>query len=145
MYKKKVYGSYRKEVCPFCQGTATTFNEQKIPVCHKHKTSLLSEMKCACGDYLDILSGKFGTFFNCISCGPQNLQKIFAINKVEDVSNNASTNNNSNNSTGYSNKYSSSSSKKKSKQVSMESPYITKKKSYSGNEETVNSDDPRYF
>ena len=144
MYKKKVYGSYRREVCPFCQGTATTFNEQKIPVCHKHKTSLLGEMKCACGEYLDIQSGKFGAFFSCMNCGPQNLQKIFAINKIEDVKDKTNTNTNSNNN-GNSDNYSSLASKKKSKQVSMESPYISKKRNYSGNEETVNSDDPRYF
>jgi hypothetical protein len=38
-------------------------------------------MKCACGSYLELKNGKFGTYFSCIKCGNMNLNKVLEINK----------------------------------------------------------------
>jgi hypothetical protein len=83
---KKSYGSYQRALCPFCKKEATTKNSQKIPVCQAHKNAVLGEMKCICGNYLVIMEGKYGIFFNCIKCGNISPSKVFEINEVVDVS-----------------------------------------------------------
>ena len=77
--KKKVYGSYKKTTCPFCNRTATKKNEQGLDVCHLHTKSVLQEMKCLCGSWLDLKVGKFGPYFNCIKCGNMNYNKAMEI------------------------------------------------------------------
>jgi len=139
MYRKKIYGSYRTESCPFCERTATTLNSQKLPVCHQHKNAVLGEVKCSCGDYLDIMTGKYGAFFNCMNCGPQNLEKIYSINRIVDVSENSSGKSTSSSVSSGSSSRSSSNTKQAS------SSHSSSKKMYSGHEETIRSDDPRYF
>ena len=74
--RKKIYGMSKKDVCPFCQNQATTTNEQGIPVCIKHKQAIFPDLKCACGDYLDLKKGKFGPYFNCMSCGNLSWAKV---------------------------------------------------------------------
>jgi len=72
---RKVYGSYRTESCPFCQKQATAKNEQGVAVCTAHKSSSLENLKCICGGWLDIKSGKFGAYGNCLKCGNVPLYK----------------------------------------------------------------------
>jgi len=79
----KRYGQSRKDVCPFCGKNALTINKQHIPVCNNHKTSTLDEMKCICGEILELKSGKYGIYFTCIDCGNINSLKVFETNKVE--------------------------------------------------------------
>lgn len=83
---RKQYGLSRTEVCPFCLKQATTTNSQKIPVCKEHKDAIMNDMKCACGEWLDIKQGKWGYFFLCMNCGPLNKDKVFMFNEIKDVS-----------------------------------------------------------
>ncbi|MFT4261485.1 MAG: hypothetical protein ACMXX9_03565 [Candidatus Woesearchaeota archaeon] len=78
--RKKEYGSYKIDSCPFCGLQATTKNSQQVPVCLKHKSLLLQDLKCSCGDYLDIKTGKYGVFFTCFNCGAVNFNKGLSIN-----------------------------------------------------------------
>lgn len=83
MYIPKRYGESKVDNCPFCGQRAIAVSTQGIPVCLKHKGALLGEMKCACGDYLDLLKGKFGPFFNCMKCGNINLKKALELNPIK--------------------------------------------------------------
>lgn len=65
---KKNYEEHKVSRCPFCNGAAITKNPQKIPVCMKHKNEELVDLRCKCGEFLDIKLGKFGPFFVCINC-----------------------------------------------------------------------------
>jgi len=69
MFKKKIYGQSRIDNCPFCGKRATVKNSQDVPVCHEHKKSDMPDLKCACGEWLDIRAGKWGPYFNCMKCG----------------------------------------------------------------------------
>jgi hypothetical protein len=71
--------------CPFCNGNALRENSQGVPVCLQHKDSDLPDMKCSCGEWLDIRKGKYGVFFSCMSCGAKSLSKILSINKIADT------------------------------------------------------------
>jgi len=74
--RKKVYGSYKIEKCPFCDKQGITKNPQGISVCLEHKNEYISEKKCICGEFLELRTGKFGPYFYCINCGNKNFQKI---------------------------------------------------------------------
>ena len=78
----KRYGQSQIAKCPFCGQQATTTNGQKVPVCVKHKDSQLQNLKCACGSYLDMKTGKWGPFFICINCGPINMRKALDVNRL---------------------------------------------------------------
>ena len=82
----KRYGESRREACPFCRKQATASNQDGVPVCYEHKSSVLPEMKCACGKGLALMRGKFGAFFNCIDHGNQSFSKVFEFNEVHDAS-----------------------------------------------------------
>jgi len=75
MYIPKRYGQSKRTDCPFCGKIATTQNKQKLPVCSDHKTVSLDEFKCMCGKYLELKSGKWGPYFNCMNCGNINFNK----------------------------------------------------------------------
>ena len=38
-------------------------------------------MKCACGEWLEVLSGKWGPYFRCINCGNITFKKGMEMNK----------------------------------------------------------------
>jgi hypothetical protein len=80
MYIPKRYGESRIDKCPLCGSQATTINTQKIAVCPKHKTSVLEDLKCVCGEYLETKVGKFGVYFNCLKCGNINLKRALEVN-----------------------------------------------------------------
>jgi len=44
----------------------------------------MSQMKCICGNELELKSGKYGNYFYCIRCGNINLKKALEINDVKD-------------------------------------------------------------
>ena len=79
--RKKVYGSYRIDRCPFCGKQATTKNNEGVPVCLNHKENKLPDLKCICGDYLDLKAGKFGVYFTCLRCGNISWQKAKSYNE----------------------------------------------------------------
>ena len=71
----KVYGQSMVESCPFCGKVATAKSEQGAAVCAKHTKTLMVNIKCNCGDYLDLLDGRYGAYFNCLKCGNVNYKK----------------------------------------------------------------------
>lgn len=77
----KRYGESKIQKCPFCEKQATSKNKQGIPTCQKHKDELLGDLKCACGEYLESKTGKFGPYFNCINCGNINFKKAMGMNQ----------------------------------------------------------------
>ena len=81
MYIPKRYGQSRIENCPFCGKQAVTKNSQGVPVCAEHKNKNLNDLKCACGSWLDVRTGKFGIYFNCINCGNINFKKAMEMNE----------------------------------------------------------------
>lgn len=76
---RKVYGSYQQAQCPFCGKVALAKNEQGVPVCNTHKKSMLQDMKCVCGSWLDVRPGKYGAFALCERCGPMSLNKAYSM------------------------------------------------------------------
>jgi hypothetical protein len=71
----KAYGQSIVENCPFCGKVATAMSEQGAAVCSAHTTMMIVNVKCSCGDYLDLLKGKYGAYFNCLKCGNVNYKK----------------------------------------------------------------------
>lgn len=80
---RKTYGQSRIENCPFCQKPGVVKNSQGISVCVKHQKEILKDLKCVCGQKVEIRHGKYGVFFNCINCGNLNLRKILEINPIK--------------------------------------------------------------
>jgi hypothetical protein len=76
----KRYGDYRREECPFCSKQAITKNSQGVPVCMQHKARLLDGLKCQCGGWLELRTGKWGPYFFCIKCGNVNFRKALELN-----------------------------------------------------------------
>ncbi len=81
----KRYGQGRIDRCPFCGKQATAENRQGVPVCREHKTSMLNEMKCVCGESLLMMKGKYGIFFNCPDCGNMGLSRVMEFNEIRDM------------------------------------------------------------
>jgi hypothetical protein len=77
---RKVYGQSKLDNCPFCGKSAIARNVQGFPVCMNHKNSELV-LKCICGEYLDILEGKFGTYCRCLRCGNMNFRRALEMNE----------------------------------------------------------------
>lgn len=67
------------ESCPFCGRQAIVMNPQGVSVCTTHREAYL-DLKCICGQPLDILKGKYGTYGNCLRCGNISLKKALDIN-----------------------------------------------------------------
>ncbi len=118
MYIPKKYGHGKIDKCPFCQKPATIINSQNVPVCSAHKEEELDNLRCICGNILDILQGKFGVFFSCIRCGNMNLRRVLEINVVKTKKENTGNSDNS---------------KEETKRNLLRETII------------VRSDDPRYF
>ncbi|MFW6230877.1 MAG: hypothetical protein ACOC32_02535 [Nanoarchaeota archaeon] len=78
--RRKIYGETKIADCPFCGKQATTKNPQGIPVCKDHEENELLDMKCICGEYLDLVFGKFGPFFKCMRCGGVTFKKALEYN-----------------------------------------------------------------
>ena len=68
------------EKCPFCGKRAVTESSQGVPVCLVHKSSELLDLKCVCGEWLDIRKGKYGPYFHCMNCGNISWRKGMEIN-----------------------------------------------------------------
>jgi len=79
---KKSYGNYKMVKCPFCSRNATQKNAQGLEVCHVHYKEVLEEFKCICGSWLEVRSGKFGPYFNCMKCGNINYNKGMEIKGI---------------------------------------------------------------
>lgn len=86
MYIPKKYGESKVDKCPFCGKQGILENKQGVSVCQQHRSAVLNDMKCACGETLDLMHGKFGAFFKCDNCGTMNMRKVLEMNEVKDVS-----------------------------------------------------------
>lgn len=75
MFLKKTYGQSKVASCPFCGAQATTQNSQNIPVCRNHTNDKMPDIKCVCGEWLDLREGKWGPFYTCFNCGIVNMTK----------------------------------------------------------------------
>ena len=82
---KKKYGEYKRLICSFCERAATQKNEQELDVCYKHTNKFLEEIKCTCGNWLELKVSKFGPYFNCIDCGNINFKKGMEIKSMTKV------------------------------------------------------------
>src|SRR3989338_2481836 len=82
MFIPKKYGQSQIKTCPWCQGVALTENSQKVPVCLKHKDNYFENVKCSCGKFVDLMNGKFGSFFICINCGIISMKKALEVNQL---------------------------------------------------------------
>lgn len=78
---RKVYGQSQQTPCPFCGSNVTAKNDQGLPVCHRHTKDEIN-LKCVCGEYLDVKESKYGTFFLCMRCGPVSYKKGMEINDL---------------------------------------------------------------
>lgn len=141
MYIPKRYGESKIERCPFCESSdgkqqPTMINSQGISVCTKHKNSILDveNMKCICGEYLELLIGKFGPYFKCMNCGNINIRKVLEINDINDLSQESSNRPSNKN---YDRKRSSIN--QNSNQPKSTESEIERKEIF------IRSDDPRYF
>lgn len=76
---KKEYGNYKTDTCPFCGSQAFIKNTVGISVCKNHKDTGHPAMKCPCGEWLDIVTGKYGTYGKCIRCGNVGLDKVIRV------------------------------------------------------------------
>ena len=76
----KRYGQSRVNNCPFCGKIAVAKSKQGVPVCLAHKTDNLDNLKCVCGEYLDVFEGKWGHYFRCMNCGNINFKKGLDMN-----------------------------------------------------------------
>ncbi|MFH2020923.1 MAG: hypothetical protein ABIJ34_05885 [archaeon] len=75
MYIPKRYGLSRDDKCTFCEKKALVKNKQHLLVCKAHKDSMLPDIRCSCGSWLELKDGKFGPYFVCMNCGNMNLKK----------------------------------------------------------------------
>lgn len=76
----KRYGQSHVDRCPFCESIAVTESIDGVPVCAKHKEAKMPELRCACGEYLDLMKGKFGSYFRCMRCGNISFRKAMEMN-----------------------------------------------------------------
>lgn len=81
MYIKKRYGESRIDGCPFCGKPSTSKNAQGVPVCIAHKRLLLDGLRCVCGSFLDVLTGKWGAYCRCPKCGNVNFRRALEVNQ----------------------------------------------------------------
>ena len=81
----KKYGEYQVKRCAFCGKIATCKNKQGVDVCSLHQREALSDIKCTCGEYLELKNGKFGAYYHCINCGNINMSKALTMKKPEPV------------------------------------------------------------
>lgn len=80
--RKKIYGQSQNTSCIFCGAIATATNGQGLPACIKHTTQELEDIRCTCGEWLDIKQSKWGAFFTCVNCGAVSLQKGLSMKDV---------------------------------------------------------------
>ena len=78
----KRYGSYQVPKCPFCSRQAIAKNREGVPVCSPHRYQSLPDLKCSCGEYVDLKTGKWGPYFSCFKCGNVRFDRIMEVNDV---------------------------------------------------------------
>lgn len=79
-FMRKVYGQSRIERCPFCGAQALSVTKQGVPVCRNHVDRVL-ELKCVCGEWLELKTSKWGPFFLCVNCGTVTFRKAMEMNE----------------------------------------------------------------
>ncbi|MFC1753203.1 hypothetical protein ACFL96_07385 [Thermoproteota archaeon] len=65
------------EKCIVCDRPATKYNSQSLPVCKVHENHEALNLNCPlCKGYLDVMKGKYGSFFICDKCGTISRSKL---------------------------------------------------------------------
>lgn len=82
MFIPKRYGESKTAKCPFCEKASTARNDQGVPVCETHRNERLRDVKCVCGDMVEILVGKWGPYGKCDRCGSVSWSKLMGLNNV---------------------------------------------------------------
>ncbi len=80
MRNKKIYGQSQTNLCPWCGSNATAKTGQGVPCCRNHTKAELPDIKCVCGDWLDVAEGKYGAYFRCLTCGNKSFNKGLEMN-----------------------------------------------------------------
>jgi len=75
-FGRKSYGESKIDLCIICGTSAYKKNDVGVPVCGTHEHAEMPAWKCMCGNWVDILYGKYGTYCNCPRCGNLNVEKI---------------------------------------------------------------------
>lgn len=78
--RKKQYGSYKTDICIVCGAQAFKTNAQGLPTCKRHMETDMPNLRCLCGDPVEIRTGKYGAYAFCMRCGNKNLKKILEMN-----------------------------------------------------------------
>lgn len=81
---RKYFGGGKTDICPFCGKACEAKNKDGLQVCKKHRESRHPELKCMCGEYVDVVAGKYGNYCTCLRCGNINLQKILEVNDISE-------------------------------------------------------------
>ena len=148
---KKVYGEYTNTGCHWCGKTATAENEQGLSTCSDHQQKRMEDVKCACGSWLELKAGKYGSYFNCLNCGNMNYEKGMKMKELmSSTDSGLKTQKVYNHSDSYIENTSLSgtgnATEKTPSSAFMNSSYGAKtSKSSSRKEITIRSDDPLYF
>jgi hypothetical protein len=71
----KRYGQSQTTPCFFCGRAALAYSAQRLPVCEAHRQERADDLVCACGERLQVKDGKYGVFLLCANCGPVSLKK----------------------------------------------------------------------
>lgn len=143
---KKTYGESKEVPCPFCGKRATHKNTQDVEVCPQHTQSILEEIRCLCGSWLEQRSGKFGPYFNCIKCGNINFTKGMEFKDLNAKKNISSLTTSISSSVSSSVSSPTPSLASSSSSSSQSIPKYDPPRSRSEKKEiTIRSDDPRYF
>ena len=79
----KKWGEYQTKNCAFCGRMATQKNETGVEVCYQHTKSVIEEIKCTCGSWLEQRVGKFGAYFNCLKCGNVSFAKAMEMKALQ--------------------------------------------------------------
>jgi hypothetical protein len=77
---RKIFRKSRLDKCPFCYKRAIAKNKQGLYVCNDHKNTILKNIKCVCGEVLELRNGKYGPYFYCFNCGNMSLKKGLKFN-----------------------------------------------------------------
>ncbi len=80
----KRYGQSMPSQCPFCEKQATAMSSEGVAVCQAHKNQNLPELKCVCGEAVELRKGKHGIYFFCYNCGNVSSKRIFEVNDIKD-------------------------------------------------------------
>ncbi|MCB9361851.1 hypothetical protein H6504_00305 [Candidatus Woesearchaeota archaeon] len=76
MRPRTTYGESKIDSCAFCDKQGIYTNSQNLRVCKDHTHSIMKDVQCICGKYMELKKTKNSAFFVCPDCGPQKIQRL---------------------------------------------------------------------